>query len=259
MINLYFKKIKKLIEFIYMKKFFFSQKQYKINSEKRLNYVFQRNVTSKDMIIVFSACTRVGVKGRYNYIRTIKNIRCNKLFILDDFGYDNRGLFYLGEDNKFEVAAAVKKLISEIATKYGIDHRIYVGSSKGGYAALYLGLDDIESTIIAGAPQYYLRFYLNDAKDERRLRQICGNDEKAIEELDYLIKKKINGDNFAGKIYLHYSSKEHTYKEHIVDLLEDIRKSNIKIETEEKEYENHSDVGVYFPDYLLQVLREIKG
>ncbi|MDG4658485.1 hypothetical protein P6P90_16460 [Ectobacillus antri] len=132
------------------------------------------------MIVVFSACTKIGVKGRYNYIRTIKSMNCNKLFILDDFGYDSRGLFYLGENNKFEVATAVKELISQIANKYNINQRIYVGSSKGGYASLYFGLDDNGSVIIAGAPQYYLNFYLNDAKDHKRLLQICRDHSKNI-------------------------------------------------------------------------------
>lgn len=254
--NVYLKRINKLIEFVYMKKFFFSQKHYEIDTNQKLSYVFQRNANSKKMIIVLSSCTRIGLKGRYNYIRTLKNVKCNKLFILDDFGYDNRGLFYLGKNNKFEISKAVKKLIGEIVTRYSIENCIYVGSSKGGYAALYFGLEDTESTIIAGAPQYYLRSYLK-GWDDRRLLQISGENEKAIENIDYLIKEKISNNQFAGKIYLHYSSEEHTFKEHIADLLKDLRESKIEIETDEKKYKNHSDVGIHFPEYLLKVLQKI--
>ncbi|HFK1497446.1 TPA: hypothetical protein ACGXMW_001678 [Bacillus paranthracis] len=63
--KVYFKKINKVVDFVYMKKFFFSQRQHKIDAEKKLKYVFQRNATSKELVIVFSSCTRVGVKGRY--------------------------------------------------------------------------------------------------------------------------------------------------------------------------------------------------
>ncbi|HFK1497445.1 TPA: hypothetical protein ACGXMW_001677 [Bacillus paranthracis] len=176
---------------------------------------------------------------------------------MDDFGYDNRGLFYLGENNKLEIAIAVKQLVSKLVSRYNIDHSIYIGSSKGGYAALYFGLDDPESTIIVGAPQYYLRYYLNDAKDNRRLAQICGEKVEDIGKADYIIKRKIDDNKFTGKIYLHYSSQEHTFEEHIVDLIEDIERVGIKLETDEQEYKNHSDVAIYFPDYLLKSLNNI--
>lgn len=256
--NKFLKKIIKVFDYIYMKKFFFSQKEFEISEQKKLRYVFQKNKNSKNLIIVFSSCTRVGVKGRYNYIRTLKNTNCNKLFILDDFGYDSRGLFYLGEDNKFEISIAVKNLLKEIVTKNNIENSIYVGSSKGGYAALYFGLDNLNSTIIAGAPQYYLGFYLKDAKDDRRLNQICGNNEKDISALNNVIKGKINKNHFEGKIYLHYSTEEHTFSEHIEDLLKDLKGSKSIIETDEKKYKNHSEVGIYFADYLVKILREIK-
>ena len=61
-----------------------------------------------------SSCTRQGVKAWYNYNRTLKNIKANKLFILDDFGTDSRGIYYLGKDGKFEIEQIVIELISKI-------------------------------------------------------------------------------------------------------------------------------------------------
>ena len=59
-------------------------------------------------IIVFSSCTRKGIRARYNYVRTLKEVPCNKLFLLDDFASDHRGSFYLGSNMKFEEAVVVK-------------------------------------------------------------------------------------------------------------------------------------------------------
>lgn len=46
---------------------------------------------SQDLVVIFSACTSVGILARYNYVRTLKNFQCNKLFILDDISEDKRG------------------------------------------------------------------------------------------------------------------------------------------------------------------------
>lgn len=48
-----------------------------------LKYMLDR-VDSRDLIIVFSSCTRKGIRARYNYVRTLKEVPCNKLFLLDD-------------------------------------------------------------------------------------------------------------------------------------------------------------------------------
>src|SRR5699024_2981153 len=111
---------------------------------------------SDQLIIIFSGVPRVGMKARYNYGRTLSTFKANKLFILDDFGYDHRGAFYLGKDKDFKIKDATSDLIEKVKYELNIKHTIYCGSSKGGYNALMFGLEDEGSTIIAGGPQYYL-------------------------------------------------------------------------------------------------------
>ena len=94
-----------------------------------LKYMLDR-VDSRDLIIVFSSCTRKGIRARYNYVRTLKEVPCNKLFLLDDFASDHRGSFYLGSNMKFEEAVVVRELIDRVREQTGAKRLIFCGSSK---------------------------------------------------------------------------------------------------------------------------------
>lgn len=59
-----------------------------------------------------------------------KNI--NQLFILDDFGYKQRGSYYLGENGDFFLVEEVCTLISGIKHRYKLSSILTAGSSKGG-------------------------------------------------------------------------------------------------------------------------------
>ena len=132
-------KVNKVIDLLktkYLMKF--KQKKY-IGNKYNINYLLERNNKSKDLIIVFSACTKKGQRARYNYIRTLDKIKSNKLFILDDFGFDGRGAYYLGKDNDFMIERS--NLIYKIREEINPEKEIYIGSSKGGYSTLYFGLE----------------------------------------------------------------------------------------------------------------------
>lgn len=97
------KRLKKYFEYAYTKlKLCFKQKCYHCH-DIVLKYLFDRSKKSKELVVVFSACTREGIKARYNYVRTLKRFRVNKLFILDDFANDQRGCYYLGHFPQYSV------------------------------------------------------------------------------------------------------------------------------------------------------------
>lgn len=79
-----------------------------------------------------------------------------------------------------------------------------------------------------------------------------------LDALNRRISDKIaaNSDVFLGKIFLHYSDQEHTYFEHIRDLLDDLKKYQYTVEEDRKSYPQHDDVAVHFPPYLLRILTE---
>jgi hypothetical protein len=253
------RRLNKYVEYFETKFKIFSEEKNYFGFGYRLKYILEKN-NSDELIIVFSACTRQGIKARYNYNRTLKDVKANKLFILDDFGYDGRGAYYLGHNNDYKIEKLCKRLINELKIKLNVKKTIYVGSSKGGYAALLFGLPDKGSTIIAGAPQYKLGDYLNsEAYRENCLKYIVGeeiNDNK-IDFLNNLLHKEILSfkDN-NNKIYLHYSIEEHTYKEHVKYLLQDLKRESINCNSDIARYKDHGDISLYFPKYLITIINK---
>ena len=75
------KKVKKYIDYaLSLVSKAIREKKYR-NENSTLKYLFYPCKNSKDMVVVFSACTRVGIPARYNYIRTLDNIEVNRLYI----------------------------------------------------------------------------------------------------------------------------------------------------------------------------------
>lgn len=58
-------------------------------------------------------------------MRTVEKYDVNKLFILDDFGFDGRGAYYLGKDKDFKIVEDVKSLINSICNKIKPKRSLY--------------------------------------------------------------------------------------------------------------------------------------
>ncbi|MFQ6882262.1 hypothetical protein [Clostridium sp.] len=248
-------KISKYIEYAYTKlKVCYKERKYYKNGYE-LKYILEKN-NSEDLIIIFSSCTRPGIKARYNYNRTLQKVKANKLFILDDFGDDKRGVFYLGCNNDFKIKKITKDLIDKVIKETKSKKITYVGSSKGGYAALLFGLQKENSNIIIGAPQYYLGDYLNRSDNMNTLVNIVGNvTQDKIDYLNEILPRTIeDSKNNNVKLYIHFSSKEHTYEEHIRYLIDDLKRYKYEHKLEVLEYTNHSEVSIYFPKFLLNTI-----
>lgn len=236
----------------------FKQKAY-VGNKYNINYLLEKNSKSKDLLIVFSACTKIGQKARYNYIKTLDEFKCNKLFILDDFGFDGRGAYYLGKDKDFMIEKDVLALINKITEEINPENEIYIGSSKGGYSALYFGLERKNSYIITGAPQYNLGDYLNLPNHKNILEYIMGDcSDDSIDKLNNLMRNKLNlNKNHNNCIYIHYSTEEETYDSDINPLLEEINNLNLKVNYDKKSYSSHAELTLYFPEYIKASIREI--
>lgn len=235
----------------------FKQKIYK-GEKYNIKYVFEENKNSEDLVILFTACTKVGQKARYNYVKTVENFKCNKLFILDDFGFDFRGAYYLGKNKDFAIESDVNSLINKIEEVVRAKKMIFMGSSKGGYSALYFGLPRRDSIIIAGAPQYKLGSYLNLPGHKKILEYIMGDDSReSIEFLDNLMKGVIKSNKENNNyIHLHYSNKEETYESDLKPLIEEINKYKFNKFYDIHNYENHSDLTRYFPAFAKDILKK---
>ncbi len=235
-----------------------NERKYTLNNGKNIKYILDKNKSDK-LVVIFSGFPSEKESARYNYRRTLKNINFNKLFILDDFGYENRGSYYICENNDFFVEDGVISLINRVKKELDIKETIFLGSSKGGYASLYFGIKYGAEYIISGAPQYYIGDHLNTEKHKEILKSIVGNiTSNNINYLNNLLRNEITTSINRPKIYIHYSKKEHTYKEHIYNLVEDLKTNNYYLEEDIKDYELHSDVAKFFPTYINNVFTQIK-
>lgn len=256
------KVIRKYVEYITTKIRLIWEQKSVIIDDVKIKYLYKKSVTTSDLIVIFSSCTRSGIKARYNYVRTLKKIDANKLFILDDYAEDHRGSYYMGSDYKFNEEKSIEKFIRLFATEHGAEKIIFCGSSKGGYSALNFGIMFRNAYIIAGAPQYFLASYLYASGNLDTLKHILGTVTSTKEEfLNLYLKHKIEGNEYSNTqtIYLHYSNKEHTYEEHIRHLIEDLSNYNYLLNEDIADYSDHSEISYYFPEFLVNTIKKIRN
>ncbi|EUJ25238.1 hypothetical protein [Listeria cornellensis] len=234
---------------------------YKAPNKQKLNYILEKsNQDDAPLLVIFSAFPRTGMKATYNYLRTLKDVDAHKLFILDNFGFQQRGAYYLAENGDFKIRAAVESIIIDIQKKLEPRNTIFVGTSKGGFASLYFGIKMNVDYIISGAPQYKLGNYLSDIPEKAPvLSGIMGNTEKSsIDQLNALLPAQIKeSSGVLPKVYVHYSDQEHTYEEHIKDLVQDLSVAEYSLVLDICDYKIHQEVSKFFPPFLVQSLNEI--
>lgn len=252
--------MKKILNSLFLRIFIISkQKTFRMENGKVIKYLFLRR-KSNELVIAFSGFSGEGKKPKYNYIRTLKDINKNQIYILDDFGYCKAGSYYLGEKGDYFLEKEIPKLINNIKKKYNITKTYTIGTSKGGWASLYYGIMLEVNTIICGAPQYYIFDYLETKQYHKKiLKGIIG-------ELDYQEQKDVLNNKLSNmiknntieniKFIIHYSTKEHTYNEHIQYLLKDLKNKTNNVHEDIKEYLNHNEVGNYFK---LLIDKNLKG
>lgn len=237
------------------------EKEYKIKEDSgRLKYLFQPNKKSDKLLVIFSGFPPKDKGPVYNYVTTLKKIKYNKFFILDDFGNDYRGTFYLGTNENWFLNKEITNLISMIKKQVGVeDNNItLVGSSKGGFSALYYALQNNYGKVIVGEPQILLGDYLtivpqhlsvfenimgeySDKKKERLNRALFDVAEQS-EEFPQIFIMCGKGNNY----YLD----SHIY--HFTSYLDD---KGIKYDLGLGNFNNHSDLEKHFPKYLYRNLK----
>lgn len=216
----------------------------------RLKYLFENN-HSNSLIVSFSGFPGDG-KPSYNYVRTLSgNKKIDKLFILDDFGC--RGSYYVMEDGEYTPRELVKGLIAKIMTRGEYKNVYTMGSSKGGTAAIYYGLECNATAVYSGACQYYIGNYLNKPQFAQIFKGMTGREqtEDVVDELNSIMPKQL--ERHAGcktVIHLLYSKEENTYRKHTIGLISDLKRFNIPFVERVEEFPNHDDVGKFFSPYL---------
>lgn len=227
-------------------------------ANKEVKYVLEEAEFNKDyLVIVFSgfATKQANPPYRYNYIRTLRQIDCNKLFILDNDG--PRGSYYLGKAMRFDFEESVSALIEDVITKLGVkrENVITAGTSKGGSAALYYGLKYNMGKVIAGAPQTKIASYVLSINGDTPDYMLGDKEDKnKIQELNNLITEQLkrNNDTF---ISLLASENDKQHAGHIVPFVEEMEKCNHPYEIlVDNAIKDHSDIARFFPEFFVRKL-----
>lgn len=254
MISRVYRKFKKLSLRLKIK---LHERKIQVKNNEYLKYLFFKG-NSKSLIVVFSGMSKD--RAKYNYINILTKYRSDKVYFLDDFGEEKLGAYYLCVNKDYYVENGIDRVLDDVIRKNSYKQVFFVGSSKGGWASLYYGLNYPGATIIIGAPQYYLGDYLLTRKSPQLLYTILGQDytESDILFLNNLIKKKIIcSSNSSQRIYIHYSDQEHTFNEHIKFLLQDLHDNSCSVTHDVCHYNDHNKVAKYYPDFLIRVLTEL--
>lgn len=227
------------------------------SSELPIKYYYEKasKLNKNKLLVVFSAFSFESAK--YNYITSLKKIDCNKLFILDDYG--GRGCYYLGLDGRFDVETSVMSLITSKMVELDINFKdvIMSGSSKGGSAAMYLGLKYNIGNIIAGAPQYMIGTYLCQLTAKEHAQKIFGEISEGTRiKYDNLIKFAAS-TNTNSRVQI-ISGEGDTQYRRVLKAFEVVAKEyNLDFTMTMCDIKSHSDISKVYPGYLIDKLGEI--
>ena len=233
-----------------------NEKEFRYNDQV-VKYCYIPYRGSDVLAVVFSGFPAEGKPATYNMVATFEGVPVNRLYILDNFGYGERGAYYLGENGDFAVRDAVLALLKE----FSFQTRVFLGSSKGGTAAVMFGLLSGSDRIIAGAPQLYLGDYLTSQVAHIPVLDAMAGDHAAatVERYNRIIPEVIQTvpETDITKILLHYSPKEHTYHTHIAEMIAMLESRGFAVEHDVQSYLNHGDVAKFFPALCRRELKKL--
>nr|WP_156897167.1 hypothetical protein [Jeotgalicoccus psychrophilus] len=230
----------------------------KVN-EDGMKYLLFEEQRSDKLLVVFQAINK---NPSYNYVRTLSEFSVNKLFIKDDYGKDKatRSSYYIGSNKNTSISQATQKLIEEITDDLSIDktNTIFVGSSKGGFGALYHGFLFGAGHIIVGGPTVLLGQQLSRFKERNSIptsifKSLIGEiTSENIAWADNLMKNAIiNSESPHPSVKIHVGLWDTFYQNHVIPFMELTNKCDIKdVELNIKPYSNHSELATHFPPFL---------
>lgn len=222
-----------------------------------LKYCYVPCKNTEVLAVIFSGFPAEGKPAAYNMVSSFNGLKVNRLFVLDNFGFQKRGAYYMSENGDFYVRDMVLALLRQFPSK----KRVFLGSSKGGTAAVYFGLLNGADEIIAGAPQLFLGGYLTDKQSHIPILDAMAGDHtpESIDKYNCIVPDVIKSASNCEKtrVLLHYSKLEHTYQAHILPMIELLEQYGYSVEHDEEQYLEHADVAKYFPSLCKKRLQSI--
>ncbi|MGG0475950.1 hypothetical protein ABEY96_27600 [Priestia aryabhattai] len=239
-------------------------------TEDGLKYIYYHVNCSPYLIVIFQALNE---KPDYNYIGTLADFPVSRLYIKDDYGTKpTKATYYLGQNKSFDIATKVNKLIEEVRIHNNLNKKdvICVGSSKGGYAAIYHSFLGSFGYCIAGGPQVFLGEYLgkNLSNHSSVLTPIFKYLTGSLEEKDKQWANQIIPDLLERKVheikynspttFIHVGKDEPHYKEHVLPFYNMVKEKGItNVYLDLGDYESHKELAKHYPVYLRKSISKI--
>lgn len=223
------------------------------NSHRDIRYHLveaKEAILNNQLIVIFAGMGKP-FEYRYNYSKALADVPCHKLFIIDDYG--DRGSYYLGNNLDTLVETSVISLILNVASRYNIplNNVLAMGSSKGGYSALYYGIKYSFGKVVAAAPQSKLGNYLEGFTMDM-VKDMTGNEEKAdVSFLNEKLFSLLGGNRTYPDIHLMVGGSDPHVKNHLKPLITKLRELKIHYKYEIVEGYGHNAFAL-FQNYFTQ-------
>jgi hypothetical protein len=234
-------------------------------SERELDFVhsgvlvqYKRRAAKLDrrhLIVMFAG---VGRLDSYEFDgRASSDSQAHWLWIKDKF--DGQHAYYLCRNMDFSIEQAVVALIDAELERLGLSRKecTLAGFSKGGFAALYLGIKHNFGNILASAPQIYAGTHTRGNRPKIFAHLTGGGGQTELQELDRLLPDAVAADYRTEKnIYLFSSPRDQFHAAQIVPALPMFAKyPNFNyIETDSDLVNEHTDVTRYNVPLILATL-----
>ncbi len=169
------------------------EKEYMYKSKKiKYLHIPCNSKEKKGLLISFGGWSNkyVRIRGYYENLKA----KYDLLYLKDEFGFRNKGAFYLAENGDFSVEKAYTLLIKKIIkdSKNSKNMIICLGSSMGGFASIYFGFKINAKYIISLCPIFKIKkMYSKHKKHKNLYKEIIGKSKKDIDKyiLNNLNKK----------------------------------------------------------------------
>lgn len=204
-----------------------------------------------NLLVIFS-----GFDIDYDLVKIFEHSNLYLLWIKDDI-FGNNG-YYTFNNGNIEFLYAVNELIQHIIYEQKLKDCALVGGSKGGSAALILGLKFNYKTIISIVPQTRIAKFIIEYHSRLKKCMFGTDDSDHIEKnFGDFIDEIIDQDIFEDKnVYLITSKNDVQYQEHIAPYIRRLEKyNNFNVICTESDFVfRHHDVIWYNKNILLSII-----
>lgn len=183
-------------------------------AEMPVNYLLETHPGARKLVVVFSAMAPVG-SFTYNYRDAVSVLDAHTLFVMDDCG--DQGAYFFSDHRDESIRRSVLSAVTDVKDRLGVDWSdvAFVGSSKGGTAALIFGGTVPVGRIVVGAPQTRVGSFLKKPHPNVLEYMTGGTDEADIAWADEIVPRQLRGLAPSTSVEVIIGTRDHHYRDHL--------------------------------------------